>query len=81
MTGWKPIKTAPKDGTKIIVCGKSYLGEYYIADVKWDDTFGGWVMFSPEEDGYTVECFGHSHWMPWPDPPEDIRQSFETADV
>jgi hypothetical protein len=73
MTGvWQPIETAPKDGTAILLWpynpGDAYGGYalkevalgYYTPDEEW---------FNPEQ-----RCpFEPTHWMPLPEPPEDIQ--------
>lgn len=64
---WLPIESAPKDGTTILVCGTSYMGDYYVTDVKW--LHDEWMMFDPTSDDYTVDTVGHTHWRPLPDPP------------
>lgn len=63
---WRPIKIAPKDGTKILV-GYDLLNDPEIwvswwidGDDRWANT-PSWIGFSP------------SHWMPLPDPPEPER--------
>lgn len=53
---WQPIKTAPKDGTEVLV----YAGGFFVAywnGRSWDDG-----DFYDHIDDVT-------HWMPLPDPP------------
>ena len=66
--GWRPIETAPKDGTAIIVgapCAPSAVDV-----VQWcaDCWFRGWLA-----GGHRSDCYGPSfeptHWMPLPDAP------------
>ena len=67
MTDWKPIETAPKDGTEILVCGFASRG-YYVTTAKWH---GEWMLFNADDDAHTVESFDHTHWMPLPSPPKE----------
>jgi hypothetical protein len=63
---WQPIEGAPKDGTVVLICGRTSRGQYFVADSKWD---GAWLLFHPDKDDYTEPCFGPTHWQPRPDPP------------
>lgn len=65
---WQPIETAPKDGTEILVWGKSgsWGPSYYVAlwDGAWKAMIGGWQVYDDsqiEEDP--------THWTLLPDPP------------
>lgn len=64
-TDWQPIETAPMD-TIVLVCGYGLAG-YYVADAKQID--GDWFLFVPDDDAYSAESSGHTHWMPRPQPP------------
>lgn len=60
--GWKPIETAPKDGTWIILYHVGLkLGVWYWDGGVWNDD----SMIWSERDG----C-GPSHWMPLPPEPK-----------
>jgi len=65
---WKPIETAPKDGTWFL--GLYPLTQEYqerIAVTNWDDTACDGPRFSDVGDWF----FSHpTHWMPLPLPPE-----------
>ena len=64
--GWRPIESAPKDGTLILACGFGPKG-YFVADVKYKDE--QWMIFHPEEDDWTVASHRVTHWRPLPSPP------------
>ena len=59
MMNWKPIESAPKDGSHII--GASSSGFRYI--VLWDEDRCIWVRQDNE-----TPCFPHN-WQPLPPPP------------
>ena len=69
MTDWKPIESAPRDGTPVLVwLKKTSLGSHVHA-----------AMLRPKGKPSTI---GHhfqfdvgepTHWMPIPDPPEEER--------
>ena len=54
---WKPIETAPKDGTKILAFKNGAKFVCY-----WCDFAGGWIRD-------TFDCGGITHWMPLPPDP------------
>jgi hypothetical protein len=61
MMEWKPIETAPKDGTTIITWEPDGKGVYF----EWWD----------EDSWYYDEEWGNgsknpTHWMPLPEPPK-----------
>ena len=83
---WRPIDTAPMDGSTILIGrfnshGKwrtmrgQWMGEEYIAE-NWedpDDVEPGWFETSVEADE-TPNCWRiiePTHWMPLPAPPAD----------
>ena len=62
MTSWQPIKTAPKDGTEIIVwMGRKdiRLGWYFAPS----SNTRGWM----DQNSKTIRP---THWMPLPEPPK-----------
>ncbi len=64
--GWKPIETAPKDGSEILFTnGKEYLVVYY-DDY---DGFTGGLYGSYHEVSEYSRLPDATHWMPLPKPP------------
>lgn len=66
MSEWRPIESAPKDSTEILLHYKYYLGERdFIAS-------GHWFNGKSEEDSTWEHSYGFgdaNHWMPLPPPP------------
>lgn len=62
---WRPISTAPKDGTRILVCRSPQWTPRQII-VAWGETHDGfgWI---PWGDASDADFLG---WMPIPAPPE-----------
>ena len=75
---WRPIKTAPKDGTKILTYGV-YEGDDFCVDpfesieiAEWDEGFHAHpdYLFNREE-GWVKETISKpTHWMPLPPEPK-----------
>lgn len=64
MSEWRPIETAPKDGTTILVAGQgstAWMAKWRpmkrVPD-RWESIGLGALPFYP------------THWMPLPDPPD-----------
>jgi hypothetical protein len=67
---WRPIATAPKDGTRILAFGTLGLdSKVGIGTVKWDWP-GEWHVDPTEASEYSPERCALTHWMPLPEPPE-----------
>lgn len=73
MSGWLPIESAPKDGTRIIVTAihpvaNACVGEAFgFQDAWW------WASGDPTADRFAkpIEATSRvTHWMPLPDPPQ-----------
>ena len=63
--GWRPIETAPKDGTPIWGYDTFYEAQ---ASVKW--TNRGWELTDFYSDGYDAERdWDPDFWQPLPTPP------------
>lgn len=73
---WKPIETAPKDGTTVLVAqayaddGVVFTYKAFIEFVQcavWDDYWGSWVMSKPYPEVESRDVFFEpTHWMPIP---------------
>ncbi len=61
MSKWQPIKTAPKDGTAILLAYKELCGSGYwwqnSSKTREHWVWDGWPRMAP------------THWMPLPKPP------------
>lgn len=68
MSEWRPIETAPKDGTDILVCVRD---TDICLVVDWDDEASrpGWNWATLDGPHYHENLF--SHWMPLPAPPKE----------
>jgi hypothetical protein len=65
---WRPIETAPKDGTCVIVYRPNGGSTAYGGRVG-ADTFGT-VESYPNSWAHSTMDAPPTHWMPLPDPPE-----------
>lgn len=65
---WRPIETAPKDGTPIIIARPTwFLPEEGWHVVRWDDDC--WTVHDGKSD-HTLRGPTPTHWMPVPDAPQ-----------
>jgi hypothetical protein len=73
---WKPIETAPKDGTEILVSGgyfgcecspHEFQGKFKgVALVDYDEADGAFSRWIENDD--TCMYYYPTHWQPLPDP-------------
>lgn len=75
---WRPIETAPKDGTPILACSPGYEGEFQRGS--WPTTIF-WGTYHPNSPGKGEwrDGAGHrrpyfTHWMPLPKSPKEKRK-------
>ena len=72
---WKPIESAPRDGTSILVyvpaptVGGRVMQASWSADWYGDKTNQGWMPANCDEE---YGChYVATHWMPLPSPPKE----------
>ena len=70
---WRPIETAPKDGTKVLVYDESYglPQKAWFGKDHFDEEHEGW-LFGDGDDyscGLYFTPINPTHWMPLPKPP------------
>ena len=68
MSEWKPIETAPRDGTGILI-GRFAPGTQWDGRMEVDrvSTTAGFGTFN--------QWYPPTHWMPLPTPPQDDRHN------
>jgi hypothetical protein len=66
--GWRPIETAPKDGTTVILYCAQPKVRYRLTVAKWVAT---WKAWQSQPGAWTVSP---THWMPLPAPPASQEQ-------
>lgn len=92
---WRPIETAPKDGTSILIWDGQFIEHvawYWIT--KRNDC--GWWAIRGHGDAVTCNDWGSkrdyavdpeddgvsiTHWMPLPDPPQPVNETRKTEQV
>lgn len=92
MDDWKPIESAPKDGSYVIVTGPRYSDEHLppFSLAKWEEEFiEEWVyenshtkkLFKVDHSHWNYECgIFPTHWMPLPKPPEPTEYEMTDED-
>jgi hypothetical protein len=71
MTEWKPISTAPKDGTIILVAINYNDGPLQHDIVWWNDYYDYWESAGYDWKPVKYDDVEHIfHWMPLPAPPK-----------
>ena len=69
-TGWQPINTAPRNGSKFLVWDDYYgirIGRAYVRS-DHDD----WLSYVDAFNGSSKGGNRATHWMPLPPPPENM---------
>lgn len=71
MLDWKPIETAPKDGTPILVYDPNpWLDPYSVITVSWDTQRKCWS----EITGELYAIYYPTHWMELPEKPKGFKE-------
>jgi hypothetical protein len=67
---WRPIRTAPMDGTRVLVADKNAAGSWVeAAYYSKDGEYEGWFMVNTHwTDAVDGQIFP-TVWMPMPEPP------------
>lgn len=64
---WQPIKTAPKDGQRIVV-GYGRQSNFPVKIVWYDRLHRCWLHYGEADLGLEYNA---THWQPLPEPPKD----------
>jgi hypothetical protein len=73
---WRPIESAPKDGTAILIYGPELLREIdgHCAVARWQATgsnsIAWWTISEGKCGPFDLRGPSPTHWMPLPAPPE-----------
>lgn len=78
MAEWKPIESAPRDGTWVLICqshgtdSRDDFGSFVHRAAWWaseNDGSGAWIVYNAQP--LDPECFFEpTHWMQIPEPPD-----------
>lgn len=72
MTGWRPIETAPRDGTRLLLWNGDHVLGWFETAIEFTTRVNDWVSGLASAAGYDAgfdRVHGVTHWMPLPDPP------------
>ena len=78
---WRPIDSAPRDGTWLLVTGGMVEDDHACGDcspavaVRWDTVGmygvgGEWMVTPYDSNCASIRYEGPTHWMPLPEPPK-----------
>lgn len=77
MSEWQPIKTAPKDGSYVVLTSDHPDWKYpFVArwNERLDNNCSAWWEFAEPEMNYLYDVSSKiTHWMPLPTPQQDDR--------
>lgn len=66
---WRPIGTAPKDGTWVIAAFLKDARVYWVSNAQWT---GQWSTPRWWDGGDPCGLAGPTHWMPYPAPAMEV---------
>jgi hypothetical protein len=68
---WRPIETAPKDGTRILIWPGCWPTHWEDEIRFQDELHSGWLIVDCEDPWYTVFSLPEhvTHWVPMPEGP------------
>lgn len=64
MSDWKPIQTAPKDRTPVLIYGKDCIDSPFTITICWFTESKTWLT------DYDNDLYEATHWMPLPPAPK-----------
>lgn len=74
MSDWQDISTAPKDGTRVLLCSTANDQYRVFSPCEWtkagEISEEGFWLWWQAEPAYLIEVPAPSHWQPLPAPPE-----------
>ena len=74
MSGWKPIDSAPKDGSEILVSDATVKGgNMVVVFYDYDEGKSPYVWQTSDGISYHAEAF--THWQILPNPPVEILKA------
>lgn len=77
MAGWRPIETAPKDGTRVLVYQEDEASDMTPQIAWWITWHGeeGWHICWDNEPLQNNSAFAPpTHWAPLPEPPASVAR-------
>lgn len=71
MSEWRPIETAPKDGTPVLLWVGVGMSEPWAQTARWvNEPESGWSGWVDTYEGFDLA--EPTHWMPLPAPPSPL---------
>jgi hypothetical protein len=79
MSEWRPIKTAPRKGDILLLCGETipdsydvrsgiYIDEKGCEELGYPGNNGGWLIWNSGSDFFVLSHDEPTHWAPMPEP-------------